>query len=134
MSLLEVMVALAILATGMLAMLMMNISALRSGRQGRDVTEASRVAQQQMEFLQGEPWASLAPTSWTAPVSVTAKTTGGSGVGQSFNVRYRVVADTDTNLRHIDVEVSWTEATDRAAQPPHIYAISTERHDDPTSP
>lgn len=132
MTLIEVMVALAILATGMVAMLMMNISALRSGRAGRNTTEAARMAQQQMEFLDGEPWASLAPTAWTAPVTMTATTTGGAGVGQAYSVSYRIVTDPDPNLLHIDVQVSWVESSDAANQPPHLYAISTERHDDPT--
>jgi prepilin-type N-terminal cleavage/methylation domain-containing protein len=132
MTLLEVMVALAILATGMVAMLMLQITAMRGGRHGRNVDEAARVAQQQMEYLDGQPFSALAATAWTAPVNVTAQTTGGVGLGQTFAVSYRIVADPlDTSILHLDVQVSWLEPSDVQGQPPHLYAISTDKHDDP---
>jgi hypothetical protein len=50
----------------------------------------------------------------------------------TYNVSYRVTNDAlDTNLRLVDVRVTWTEMNAPAGAPPRRYAMSTIRHDDP---
>jgi Tfp pilus assembly protein PilV len=136
MTLLEVMIALAILAVGLLAMLAMQVSAMRSGKYGRHTTQAAQVARDQMEFLHRLDWADAAvqPTAWTppAPSIVTVQSAAGDQVEMTYNVSYRVTNDAlDTNLRLVDVRVTWTEMNAPAGAPPRRYAMSTIRHDDP---
>jgi Tfp pilus assembly protein PilV len=133
----EVIVALAILAGGLLTMLTMQISAMRGGRQGRDHTEAARIAQDQMEFLHRVDFADplVSPQAWTPLVAVNGAVTGGGGGGaqlaQVYNLQYRVQATADANLRLIDVRITWTEPGAPVAAPPRRYAVSSLRHNDP---
>lgn len=135
-TLIEVMVALAVLALGVLAMLAMQVQALRGARYGRHTTEAARLAQQRMERLHRLPWghADLQPAAgWTALVTETNDVDTASGVvqEQSFDVEHRVQAvGGNINLRQIDVRVLWTEGGG-GTSPQRRYAASTMRHDDP---
>lgn len=135
MTLLEVMVAMAILAGGLLAMLTMQITAMKGGRSGRDSTEAARIAQDQMEFLHRLAWTDpqAQPTAWTATVPVTGALSGaGPGAAaQNYNLQWRIQATPDPNVRLIDVRVNWTEPGQPAGVPPRRYAISSARHNDP---
>lgn len=136
MTLLEVMIALAILGVGLLAMLAMQVSAMRGGKYGRHTTEAAQLARDQMEFLHRLDWTDplIAPTAWTAPVPtpVTVQSAGGLQQEMIYNVSYRVANDAiDPNLRLVDVRVTWTEMNAPAGAPPRRYAMSTIRHDDP---
>jgi Tfp pilus assembly protein PilV len=141
MTLLEVMIALAVLAVGLLAMLAMQISAMRSGKYGRHTTDAAQMARDQMEFLHRLDWADAAiqPTNWTvdfmgnpAPQTVTVQSAGGPQQEMTYTVSYRVRSDaTDTNLRLVDVRVTWTEMNAPPGAPPKRYAMSTIRHNDP---
>jgi Tfp pilus assembly protein PilV len=141
MTLLEVMIALGVLAVGLLAMLAMQISAMRSGKYGRHTTEGAQLARDQMEFLHRLDWADAAiqPTGWTvdfmgslAPETIQVESAGGPQEEMTYTVSYRVRADaTDTNLRLVDVRVNWTEMNAPPGAPPKRYAMSTIRHDDP---
>ena len=135
-TLLEVMISLSILAVGLLAMLAMQASALKQGRYGRHTTIGAQVARDQMELLKRVPWNDprIQPTGWTAPVAVpvVVQTPNGNIQEQVFNVSRRVVQDpADTNLRSIDVRVTWTEASMPINAPPRRYAMSSVRHNDP---
>ena len=136
-TMIEVIVALAILAGGLLTMLTMQISAMRGGRQGRDHTEAARIAQDRMEFLHRVDFTDpqVVPQAWTALVNVNGSVTGGGGGGpqiaQAYGLQYRVQATADPNLRLIDVRVTWTEPGAPPAAPPRRYAVSSLRHNDP---
>jgi hypothetical protein len=136
MTLIEVMIALGVLALGLLAMLAMQVSAMRGGKYGRHTTQAAQLARDQMEFLHRLDWgdAAIQPTGWTAPVptSVVVQSAGGPQQEMVFNVSYRITNDaTDPNLRLMDVRVTWTEMNAPAGAPPRRYAMSTIRHDDP---
>jgi prepilin-type N-terminal cleavage/methylation domain-containing protein len=136
-TMIEVIVALAILAGGLLTMLTMQISAMRGGRQGRDHTEAARIVQDQMEFLHRVDFTDpqVAPQAWTPLVAVAGAVTGGAGggaqVAQVYSVQYRVQATADPNLRLIDVRATWVEPGAPAGAPPRRYAVSSLRHNDP---
>ena len=57
---------------------------------------------------------------------------GGPMQEMAYNVAYRVTNDAiDTNLRLVDVQVTWTELDAPPGAPPRRYAMSTIRHDDP---
>ena len=135
-SLLEVMISLTILAVGLLALLAMQASALKQGSYGRHTSLASQLAGSQMELLKRVPWndARIQPGGWTAPtpVPVMVQTPAGAVQEQVFNLSQRIVQDAnDTNLRFIDVRVTWTETTQPGGTPPRRYAMSSVRHNDP---
>jgi type IV pilus assembly protein PilV len=104
-TLIEVMIALTILAVGLLTLATMQLEALRGGRSGASDTFATTLAQDQMEELQRMSWTNthLAATGdW-----VTAETETHPVNGQTYLVDWRVddlVADW---TRSIDVRVRW---------------------------
>jgi type IV pilus assembly protein PilV len=139
MTILEVMIALAILAIGLLAMLAMQVSAMRSGKYGRHTTQASQLGRLQMEFLHRLDWADalVQPTGWTPPVATVISVDSASGSLEEmvYNTSYRVTAGPPTSfLRLVDVRITWTEMNAPPGAPPRRYAMSTIRHDDPVVP
>jgi len=141
MTILEVMIALSVLALGLLAMLAMQVSAMRGGKYGRHTTQAAQMARDQMEFLHRLDWndAMVQPTAWTVdfmgtagPEIVEVESANGPQEEMTYTVAYRVTNDAaDTNLRLVDVRVTWTEMNAPPGAPLRRYAMSTIRHDDP---
>jgi Tfp pilus assembly protein PilV len=128
-----------ILAVGILAMLAVQITALKQGRYGRHTTTASQVARDQMELLTRLPWADarVQPTAWTTPANVSTMVQGSGGnlQEQAFALRWRITTTgLDPNLRQIDVDVQWNEADARSGAPARRYAISSMKHNDPVAP
>ena len=131
-TLLELMVALTILAVGLLGMLSMQTQALQGSRHGKHVSEAARVADEQMEFLLRQPWDDIPLSGWSAPRVVQGPINGtGPNVAQTYNVTWRVQAGPDAELRRLDVQVAWTTPDAPAGSPGSMYAISSIRHNDP---
>ncbi|MCP3985188.1 MAG: hypothetical protein GY723_12420 [bacterium] len=138
-SLVEVMMALAILAGGLLVMLTMQIQAMKGGRHGRNATEAARIAQNQMEVLHHQPFAGLAATAgWTAAVARTGVVTGGGvgAQGQQYQLDWTVAAFVDPNPSlqadtfQFDVRVRWADPNAPAGAPLRSYVISSIRYND----
>ena len=132
-TLIESMVALTILAVGLLAMLGLQLQALRQAQWGKHTSDGARIARDQLEVFSRTPWsaASLQPTAWTAPVAVTRSVQSASGVlqAQSFNLQWRITTDAgDANLRHIDVRVVWREEDQKSNAPNRRYAVSSMRY------
>jgi prepilin-type N-terminal cleavage/methylation domain-containing protein len=114
-TLIEMMFAMVILAGGLLAMLAVQVQALKQGRYGRHTSEAMQVARDQMELLMRLPWddASAQPTNWTAPsaIDATVQNDGGAVAQQTFNVSWRIQAAAfEPNARTVDIDVTWTES------------------------
>ena len=104
-TLIEVMIALTILAVGLLTLATMQLEALRGGRSGASDTFATTLAQDQMEELQRISWtnAALAATgNW-----VTAQTRTHPVNGQTYLVDWRVDDLIANWTRSIDVRVRW---------------------------
>ena len=138
-TLIEVVISMAILAVGLVGLLLMQIMAMKATRVGRHVTDAARVAQDQMELLHFQPWAAIpAPGAWSVPVvrnSLDVADAAGIGVAQTYNLSWRVSAfPGDPNLRQLDVRVTGNEPGDPPGTPPRRYAVSSVRHDDPGAP
>lgn len=137
MTLVEVMLATVLLAFGLLAMLALQLHAMRGGQRGRHYTEAAQIARDQMELLHRTPWTDPAvqPTAWVAPVAVANDVQldgGATSQEQAFNVDWRVTAN-GADLRQFDVRVTWYEPNDDPANPPRRrYAISSLRFNDGT--
>jgi type IV pilus assembly protein PilV len=104
-TLIEVMIALTILAVGLLTLATMQLEALRGGRSGAADSFATALAQDKMEDLQLMSWtnADLAATgNWA-----TAQTKTHPVNGQSYLVDWRVNDVIANWTRSVDVRVRW---------------------------
>ncbi len=113
-TLLEVMIALMVLAFGMLGLAAMQLYAMGAGRQGQNTTQAATIAQDDLEIIQRVAWANLPNTAgaWGAPqtVNVTATSEGGTNrTVQTYQVRRRIADVVSNWVKDIDVQVTWTE-------------------------
>jgi prepilin-type N-terminal cleavage/methylation domain-containing protein len=134
-TLIEVVVAMGILATGLLAVSAAQLYAMRGGRSGRHTTDAAEVAQSQIEAFQRMDWADpgLAQTGGWGPaggqaVDRSIERTGDTVVEQSYVLSWRIV-NVGTFLKTIDVRVTWNEPN----RPNRSYTITTMRHNDARS-
>lgn len=124
-TLVEVLVALAILAVGLLGLAAVQIEALSQGSKGRHTTDAASVGRTHLEQVMRVPWTVLdtaqAAGTWVAPawagaaptsqVSVDMPGGGATVVEHTYNVTWRVsdVTAGDSCLRDIEVRVSWSD-------------------------
>lgn len=127
-TLVEVMIALVILAFGLLAMAAMQLTAMSGGRAGRHSTQAAVVARDQMETFQRLAWATVAPTGgWTAPITVSSVPDGGPGTEQSYALTWRIT-NVDANwIKNVDVRVTWNEPNFTG----RTLTLSSTRYNDP---
>lgn len=131
-SLVELMMALTVLAIGLIGMLTMQTLALQGSRHGKHTSEAGRVAEEQMEWLLRQPWADIPISAWSASRTVTGPAISGpTGAPQSYRVAFRVSAGPDTSLKLLDVQVAWDTPEAPAGAPSRVYAFSSVRHNDP---
>ena len=128
-TLIELMITLTVLGTGLLAMLVLQTQALADGARGKHTTGAAMVARDQLERIQLTPFsdADLQPVVWATPpwldnagdpdlgpgdVAVRVAQPGGAVIEKIYTVWYQVIADPGGNsdLRLLDLEVVWDEA------------------------
>jgi Tfp pilus assembly protein PilV len=131
----EAVVALSILAVGLLAMLGMQLQAVRQADWGRHTTDAGRVARDQLEMFSRMDWndADLQDTNWTAVVAVNSDVDSvqGTFTEQVFNLQWRITTDPgNANLREIDVRVLWDEGDASGVGDQRRYAVSSMRYND----
>jgi type IV pilus assembly protein PilV len=132
-TLIEVLVAMAILATGLLAVSAAQLYAMRGGRSGRHTTDAAEIAQTQIEQLSRLAWndANLAPTGGWTPVVTrdrSVETEDAPVIEQSYSLSWRIT-NVNNWVKTIDVRVDWDEPN----RPGRSYTISTVRHNDSPS-
>jgi hypothetical protein len=128
----ELLLSLTVLALGLIGMLTMQTLALQGSKHGKHVSEASRVAEEQMEWLLVQPWTAIPVSAWSAPRAVTGPALGAvNETPQSYDVIWRVQAGPDPSLRLLDVQVTWTPPDAPAGALPKVYAFSSVRHNDP---
>jgi hypothetical protein len=88
-----------------------------------------RIGLDQLETLKYRGWAATPPTAWTAPVAVIGPesvATRPGEVPQQFNVSWRIQnVGGLTQVRQIDVRVTWREAGDNPGVPLRRYAVSS---------
>jgi prepilin-type N-terminal cleavage/methylation domain-containing protein len=131
-TLIEVMVALSILAVGLLSVAVAQVYAMRGGSSGRHTSSAAVVAHSQLENFQrmdfDEPDLDDTAGAFVAaggPVQTVVQTPDGDAVEMSYTLSWRI-ADLDANRKSIDVRVTWDEPN----RPGRQLVISTVRHDD----
>jgi prepilin-type N-terminal cleavage/methylation domain-containing protein len=132
-TLLEIMITLTVVAIGLMAMMMMQVQAMKDGSRGRHRTGAAMIARDQIERIQNMPFSDSAldvmdPLTWTTPawldngsdasldpgeVPVAVSQAGGSVRDIVYDVAYLVGADDpgdpNPDLRRVDLEVIWDE-------------------------
>jgi Tfp pilus assembly protein PilV len=129
-TLVELMIAFTVFAFGLIAVMMMQIQAMKDGTMGRHRTGATMLAQDQIELVQNMPFSDsdldvMDPVAWTTvpwinggqpdegQVTASVSTPNGDVSEVTYTVSYRVQADdpSDPNpsLRLVDLEVTWTE-------------------------
>lgn len=125
-TLLEVMIAMAILAIGLLQVAAMQLQAMGAGRSGRHTSAADHIAQAQMEQLQRTRWTNLAVTAWTAGTVVNTNVQGPNGtlVEQAYTVSWRITDVVATMTRSVDVRVTWNEPN----RPNRTLVVSSIRY------
>lgn len=112
-TLIEVMIALTVLAIGLLGLAAMQLYAMGAGREGRNTTQAATIAQDQLEQFMSESWAAMTDTAgaWSAAqtVNVDVDTGGGTQTQQAYQWRYRITDVVANWTKDVDVEVTWSE-------------------------
>ena len=132
-TLVELMIAFTVFAFGLVAVMLMQVQAMRDGAMGRHRTGATMIAQDQIERIQNTPFSDSAldvmdPVAWTTPpwllndggnpldpgeIEVTVREPGGTVGEIVYTVFYKVEAnDTvspNTSLRVVNLEVVWEE-------------------------
>ena len=122
-SLIEVMIALAILAFGILAMTVVQIEALKQGGAGRHTTDAASVARTYLEQVQRLPYATIdgwKDTGWLVPAwagarasydTAIANPSGGIAIEHSYAIQFRVTTVAVTScILDVEMRVTWPEA------------------------
>ena len=142
-TLVEVMMALAILSLGMMAMLTMQVHAMRGGKVGRHITQGAQIARDRMEFFHRVQWTDpvLADTTgWLMAANVInsqVETLGGGTFQneQRYTVDWQIQdlafdpADpTVPILKQIDVRVTWREPSDPQGMAPRRFAATSMRY------
>jgi len=139
-TLIEVVVAMGILATGLLAVSAAQLYAMRGGRSGRHTTDAAEIAQSQVEVFQRMDFEDPgldATAGWDPPggnpVDRSVQTPGAPVIEQSYSMQWRIVNGPLVSgrifLKTIDVQVTWDEPN----RPGRSYTMTTMRHNDARS-
>lgn len=141
MTLIEVMIAVVLMAVGVAGMIAIQILAMRDEAIAREDNEASRIARDTMEQIQRMPFSQVLPTAglyeqpdWISyggyadgEVPVQVQTPDGGALEQGvYTVSWRVTAvPGQVSLRKVDLQVDWTNA----AEQPQTYTESTLKYD-----
>lgn len=134
-TLVEVMVALGILSFGMLAMLTMQIHAMRGGKTSRHTTQAAQIARDRMEFFHRIEWTDtdLDDTAgWQLAgqlIDTQIETQGGATTyaDTRFTVDWQI-QDVAADLKQLDVRVTWREPADPPGMPDRRFAATSMRY------
>jgi len=130
-TLIEVMIALGMLAAGLLTVAVAQLYAMQGGTSGRHASEAATVAHSWIENLQrrsfDDPELEETGGLWTEEVEVPATIQiADEAVEMIYRRQYRVT-DVDAALKAIDVRVTW----DEPKRPGRSLTLSSQIHDDP---
>ncbi|HEY5656238.1 MAG TPA: prepilin-type N-terminal cleavage/methylation domain-containing protein [Myxococcota bacterium] len=126
-TLLEVMLALSILAFGLLGLAAMQLYAMQGRSSGRHSTFAATLVQTQMDELQRRNWNTVTDTggAWiSAARGNVVVDASGNQTEQAYTLSWRITDDVVGVTRRLDVRATWIEegGADRA------YALSSIRY------
>jgi type IV pilus assembly protein PilV len=108
-TLIEVMIAVVILAVGLLALMAMQIVSIKANAFSSEMTYSTMLAQQQMETLRNLPFTDTDLTGTTPPTPPTLHTLPLpiiDGKGGSYSVSWQV-ENTTADMKTITLDVVW---------------------------
>jgi prepilin-type N-terminal cleavage/methylation domain-containing protein len=107
-TLIEVMIALVILAVGLLALMAMQIVSIKANAFSSEMTYSTMLAQQQLETLKNLPFTDANLTGATPPTPPTLHTLPPiiDAKGGSYSVSWQV-EDTTASMKKITMDVTW---------------------------
>lgn len=117
-TLLEVMVAIVILAIALLGLAGLQVISVGGNSLATQITEATTLAQDQLEQLITTPFATL-----VALGTVANNVVGVTGV--TYNVQYIVVPDAGGSRADVNVTVTWTQTSSHTASNTHTVAVNS---------
>ena len=101
-TLIEVMIAILILAVGMMAMALLQVTAIRGGSFANQMTQASIYGQDKIEELKNTQYGNIADGNDTIPSDK-------SGNGVTYNRTWTVAVDSPySGSKTINLTISWT--------------------------
>jgi type IV pilus assembly protein PilV len=112
-TLIEVLVGLIILAVGLLALAVMQITAIRGGFFSSNVTQATFLTQERLEYLKNLPYNDSSLSS--------GQHNEGTISGTIFSRQYDIAEDTGNPMKTITVTVQWADRGN------HSISVSTIR-------
>ena len=105
-SLIEVLIALVILAISLLALAGLMVTTTKNNASGAQVTEAATFAQDKLEEFKVTPWANIVSGSDVRP--------GATGV--SYTRTWTVATNGTGNIRTITININWTDKISHSIQ------------------
>ncbi|MBW2447710.1 MAG: hypothetical protein JRG83_17510 [Deltaproteobacteria bacterium] len=139
MTLIEVMIAIMLLAVGVAGMISIQVLAMRDEAIARQDNDASRIARDVLEQVARLPFTTVLPTAgydepaWISnagyddgEVPVSVQTPEGGEIDQLvYQVNWQVTAvPGQSSLRSVDIQIAWTDAADRQ----QTYTSSTLKY------
>jgi len=101
-TLIEILIGLLILAIGLLGIAVMQINSVKGGSFGNNMTQASTLAQDKLEYLKN--------LSYTDSNLNSGQHDEGTISGTIFSRRYNIAEDTGNSMKTITVTVQWTDS------------------------
>jgi prepilin-type N-terminal cleavage/methylation domain-containing protein len=115
-SLVEVLIALLILAISLLALAGLMMTTTRNSSFGGHMTEASTFAQDKLEQLRVSPWAGVA----------TGNDTLQGSTGITYGRNWTVTPNGDGNQRWVSITLNWTDPTKNTNHSIRLLSVVSE--------
>ncbi len=115
-SLIEVVIALFILAICLLALAGLMVTTTRNSSFGGHMTEAATIAQDKLEQLRGAPWASVLAGADTQ--------VGATGI--SYARSWTVAANPNGDQRWVTVTINWTDPTANSTHTINVRSVVSQ--------
>jgi prepilin-type N-terminal cleavage/methylation domain-containing protein len=118
-SLIEVIIALFILAIALLALAGLMISTTKNNSFGGHMTEAATFAQDKLEQLRAAPWASIVAGADT----VTTAIPGAPGTGISYARSWTVAYNPNGDQAWVTITINWTDPTAKTTHSINLRSV-----------
>lgn len=118
----EVLIALLILAISLLALAGLMMTTTRNSSFGGHMTEASTFAQDKLEQLRVSPWAGII----TGTDTITTAIPGVPGTGIVYTRNWTVTPNTNGDQRWVSITITWTDPTKNSNHSMRLLSVVTE--------